>query len=299
MNKRIIFALALLLFWVGVAAAQDVLVEYVEGTVELRGSMGWTELYIGDMVPADATVRLRDGGLLELRSEGSTYLISRTGTYGLSSIIDTGERNTEAGIGAVARRGLRRLVMEQDQRTTTSVAGVRADEAVDRSEVTWAGGESVSELIEEGLTLLGEEALEDAYYVFYDAWEYAGTEDLPRTQFYLGYSAYLIGNRAEALGYLETPAPDPETAFYDDHLLTLAQIMVESFDYAGAKELLDGYLQAGDPQGADLQTAYLLEGLAYEGEGDLDEARDYFEQAREIAPESEFGQLAASFIAEM
>lgn len=98
MNKRILLALALLLFWVGVAAAQDVLVEYVEETVELRGSMGWSELYIGDMVPGDATVRLRDGGLLELRGGGSTYLISRAGTYGLSSIIDTGERNRETGI---------------------------------------------------------------------------------------------------------------------------------------------------------------------------------------------------------
>lgn len=299
MKKRTLFALALLLFLVGITAAQDVLVEYVEGTVELRGLRGWSELYIGDTLPIDATVRLRDGGLLELRSGERTYLISRGGTYGLPSIIDTGERNSAAGIGAVARRGLRRLVTEEDRRPTTAVAGVRADEAVDRSEVTWAGGESVSELIEEGLTLLGEDAVEDAYYVFYDAWEYAGTEDLPRTQFYLGYSAYLIGSRAEALGYLQSPPPDPDTPFYDDHLLTLTQILVESFDYAGAKELLNGYLSGASPEGADLQSAYLLGGLAYEGEGEVDEARDFFEQARQVDPESEFGQLAASFIAEM
>lgn len=298
MKKRILFALALLLVWVGNATAQDVLVEYVEGSVELRGSMGWTEIYIGEMVPADSTVRLPSGGLLELRSGGSTFLISRAGTYGLSSIIESNERSTSSGIGSVARRGLRRLVTD-DRPRGTAVAGVRADEAVDRSEVTWAGGEGVGELIEEGLTLVDEEAFEDAYYTFYDAWEYAGTEDLPRAQFYLGYSAYLIGNRAEALGYLEDPAPDRGTEYYDDHLLTLAQLQVESFDFVGARELLESYLTQGKPQGGDLQTAYLLQGLAYEGEGELDEARVYFEQAQEVDPDSEFGALAASFIAEM
>jgi tetratricopeptide (TPR) repeat protein len=153
--------------------------------------------------------------------------------------------------------------------------------------------------MKEGLAALQEESFEDAYYSFYDAWEYAGTEDLPEIQFYLGYSAYLIGNVAEALSHLRAPQPDAETAYYDDHLLTLAQIQIEGLAYEDAVTLLDGYIESADDRGENLQSAYLLKGLALDGHGDTAAARQSLERARDLDPASETASLAVSLMESM
>jgi tetratricopeptide (TPR) repeat protein len=278
--------------------AQAILVEYVEGIVEVDAGGDWVELFIGDTVSRDETVRIGGGGLIELRDADRTVLLSRPGTYEISSVVTGGGRTVQSGLGSLMTGRIRSLVSDDEPRDAV-VAGVRASEAVERSAVTWAGGESVYELVEEGLAALDEGAFEDAYYAFYDAWEFAGSEDLAMVQFYLGYSAYLTGSPGEALGYLREPAPDPATEFYGDHALTLAQIYVESLDYEAALELLDRYVSEGNPGDGDLQTALVLQGLAHDGSGDARLARERLEEARRVDPDSEAGALAAVLIESM
>jgi tetratricopeptide (TPR) repeat protein len=277
---------------------QAILVEYVEGIVEVRSGSDWVELFIGDTVSRDETVRIGGGGLIELRDSDRTVLLSRPGTYELSSVVAAGSRTAPSGLGSLVTGRIRSLVSEDEPRDAV-VAGVRASEAVERSAVTWAGGESVYELVEEGLAALDEGAFEDAYYAFYDAWEFAGSEDVAMVQFYLGYAAYLTGSPGEALGHLRDPAPDPATEYYGDHALTLAQIYVESFDYEAALDLLGRYVSEGNPGDAELQTALVLQGLAHSGSGDSRLARERLQQAQGIDPDSEAGALAAVLIDSM
>lgn len=294
--KRIFISTVMLLVpIIGALYAQSVLIEYVEGVVDVRDGDSWLEVRIGDTVAADATLRLGTEGLIELHAAGSTFLLSEAGSYDLGSIIQTAQRNESVGIGSIARRRIRSLVRE-DSSTDAVVAGIRASEAATRDEVDWAGGESVPELIAMGISSLDEGNLEDAYYVFYDAWEFAGSEELPEAQFYLGYSAYLIGEIAEALRYLRDPAPSPETTYYSDHVLTLAQIQVESFAFTDAITLIETYIDTDSVEDAELQTAQLLAGLAYDGLGDDETARERFQAAYEIDPESENAALATTLI---
>jgi tetratricopeptide (TPR) repeat protein len=300
MKKYLAGILAMVALSTAPLFAQAILVEYVEGVVEVRAGSDWVELFIGDTVSRDETVRIGGGGLIELRDADRTVLLSRPGTYELSTVVAAGARTATAqsGLGSLVTGRIRSLVSEDEPRDAV-VAGVRASEAVDRSEVTWAGGESVYELIEEGLAALDEGAFEDAYYAFYDAWEFAGSEDVGIVQFYLGYSAYLTGSPGEALSYLRDPAPDPTTEYYGDHALALAQIYVESLDYEAALELLDRYVSQGNPEDTDLQAALVLQGLALSGSGDTGLARERLQQARRLDPDSETGTLAAALIDSM
>lgn len=301
MKNILIIILLLAIPATGAILAQDVLVEYVEGVVDVRDGGAWNEVFIGDSVPTNATIRVGATGMVELRSAGKTFLLSQAGSYQLASIVEATQRNERVGVGAIARQRIRSFVGEQTS-SDAVVAGVRASEAATRDEVDWAGGESVPELIAIGVSELDAGNYEDAYYTFYDAWEFAGSEELPRAQFYLGYSAYLIGEGSAALRYLRDPAPDPTTEYYDDHILTLAQIQVESFAFADAIDLLNPFIEsvgAGDTEDADvptLQAAYLLAGLAYDGLGDGESARDNFQAAYELDPESDNAAVATALI---
>jgi len=290
MNKTLIISVIAIVAMVSIVAAQDILVEYTEGTVELRGSRGWSEVFIGDSVPGNATIRVGDDGMVELRGAERTVLLARAGTYDLATILSAVQPAANNGVGSLMQGRIRRMVRDEVPQDTT-VAGVRASEAVERDAVTWAGGESTYELIEEGLAALDDGDYEDAYLVFYDAWEFAGTDELPEIEFYLGYSAYLIGNIGEALDFLESSDPDPDADYYDDHVLTLAQVLVEGYAFDDAIDLLESYIER-DPADEDLQVAYLLEGLAYNGSGDTRRARQKLDEARRIDPTSETGALA-------
>jgi len=290
MNKTLIISVIAIVAMVSIVAAQDILVEYTEGTVELRGSRGWSEVFIGDSVPGNATIRVGDDGMVELRGAERTVLLARAGTYDLATILSAVQPAANNGVGSLMQGRIRQMVRDEVPQDTT-VAGVRASEAVERDAVTWAGGESTYELIEEGLAALDDGDYEDAYLVFYDAWEFAGTDELPEIEFYLGYSAYLIGNIGEALDFLESSDPDPDADYYDDHVLTLAQVLVEGYAFDDAIDLLESYIER-DPADEDLQVAYLLEGLAYNGSGDTRRARQKLDEARRIDPTSETGALA-------
>jgi tetratricopeptide (TPR) repeat protein len=294
------FGLVLILFLSLSAAltSQEILVEYVEGVVDLRSGSEWQEVFIGDTIPADATLRIGATGMVELRGADKTYLLAQPGTFQLASIIAASNRHEQVGAGALARQRLRAF-STNDTASDAVVAGVRASEAVDRNAVTWAGGASVPELIETGIAELVDGNYEDAYYSFFDAWEFAGSDELPMAQFYLGYAAYLTGYTGEALGLLRSPEPDPTTEYYDDHLLTLGQVLIDGFAYEDAAELLAGYLEHDDIASSDRQTAHLLAGLAYDGLGEATEATAHLQQAAEIDPDSEIAALVRTILQEM
>jgi len=294
------FGLVLILFLSlsATLVSQEILVEYVEGVVDLRSGSGWQEVFIGDTVPADGTVRVGATGMVELRGADKTYLLAQPGTYQLASIIEASNRRGQVGAGALARQRLRAFSTDETAGDAV-VAGVRASEAVDRDAVTWAGGASVPELIETGIAELVDGNYEDAYYSFYDAWEFAGSDELPKAQFYLGYAAYLTGYTGEALGLLRSPEPDPATEYYDDHLLTLGQILIDGFAYEDAVALVTGYLAGDDLAGSDRQTAHLLAGIAYDGLGNAAEATVHLQRAGEIDPDSEIAALADAILREM
>lgn len=287
MKIRIVPFVLVILALAGVAPvfAQQVVVGYVEGVLEVRDGSSWAELFIGDSVDQDDRVRLSDNSYAELSNGRTTVKLTREGTYLISDLIEGSSRTESAGVAGLVLNRIGRLTGREDEEEQTSAGGARASEAVTQTGPTWAGGESIDELITEGSELLADGAYEDAYFVLQEAYDYAITdEEFARTAFYYGYAAALTGRTREALGLLEDVGPDPESDFFASHVLALGQLLVETFAYQDAIDYLSLLADADDQADEDVQSAELLIGIAYDGLGMPREAERYLRRATRTVP---------------
>lgn len=283
--KRILFISIAVLLVAAAVGAQEIVVGYVDGVLEARDGGAWVELFIGDAVDGEAQIRLRSNSYAELATGRTTVKLSRAGTYEVSELIEGTGRTESAGIAGLVLNRIGRLTGREEAEEQTVAGGARASEAVNQSAPTWAGGESVDELVEEGVGLLNDGAYDDAYYVFQEAYDYAITDaEYARSLFFYGYASTLVGRSAQAFDLLEEIGPDPDTDYFASHVLALGQLLVESFAYQEAVDYLAMLAEAEDQEPADLQSAQLLMGIAYDGLGMEAEARTYLRQAKSTAP---------------
>jgi tetratricopeptide (TPR) repeat protein len=281
-------------------AAQQFTVDYVDGYLDVDDRGSWYELYIGDPVSASDTVRLGDNSYAELSDGSITIKLTRPGVYRMSELTVSARRTESSGVGGLILNRVGRLTGQQDEQDQAFAGGVRASEAVNQNQPTWAGGESVDELIEEGLGLLGTGELEEAYWVFQEAYDYALDDDeFAKSAFYFGYGAALIGKTTEAFDLLEDVGPDPDTEFFADHVLVLGELLVQTFAYEDALGYLSLLTDSEESQPEDLQSAYLLAGLAYDGLGDVRMARSSLRQSRDVLPDSEGADIAAELLEQL
>lgn len=280
------------------SADNEYLVEYVEGFAEVRQEGVWYEIAIADVLTAADEIRLYEGAYLEIAGDGTRLKITRPGSYDVAEIAAQSRRREQAQTRSLLSNRIGRFSQELP-RTDPTVGGARASEAATAEEPAWVGGESVPELIAEGVTMLEEGDYEEAFYLFDEAAYYAYEEEKARADFYRGYAASLLGDTQVALASLEAQEPDPETDYYDTHVLTLADIYVQTFSYEKADELLDGYLGGSVEDTESAQIANLLQGLSLQGMGNAADARRAFETAVEIDPDSRAGAVAEDLAREL
>lgn len=300
MKRLIPLVTIALLVSVGLVA-QEIVVGYVDGVLEVRDENSWVDLFIGDGLDPSDQIRLNTGSYAELTTGETTVKLSRGGSYEVSDLIEGTGRTESAGIAGLVLNRIGRLTgREDEQREQTAAGGARASEAVSQQGPTWAGGESVDELIEEGVGLLNEGAYEDAYYVFQEAYDYAITDtEYAKAVFYYGYASTLVGKSAQAFDLLEEIEPDSQTDFFASHVLALGQLLVESFAYEEAIDYL-GLLDDADGQAPeDVQSAQLLMGIAYDGLGMADESRAYLRRARRTVPGTPAADAADRLLADL
>jgi tetratricopeptide (TPR) repeat protein len=278
---------------------QDFVVEYLDGYLDLDEGGSWYELYIGDTVSADDTVRL-DDGYAELSDGTLTIRLTRPGTYYVGNLVSSARRTNNSGVGGLVINRIGRLTGQQEEPQQTAAGGARASEAVNQNQPTWAGGESVDELINQGVALLQEGEYQDAYWRFLEANEYAFDDtEIARSLFYYGYSAALIGKTPEAFKLLYEVGPDPETDYYEDHVIVLGQLLIETFAFEDAIDQLEPLVESGAAEAGARQSAMLLTGLAYEGLGDVRMARTFLRRSRDLVPDSPGAEIAQELLDEL
>ena len=299
--KRIFILVTIALLVSTGLVAQEIVVGYVDGVLEVRDGNSWVDLFIGDGLEPSDQIRLEADSYAELTTGQTTVKLSRNGTYEVSDLIEGTGRTESAGIAGLVLNRIGRLTgREEEQQEQTAAGGARASEAVNQNAPTWAGGESVDELIEEGVTLLNEGAHQDAYYVFQEAYDYAITDaEYAKALFYYGYASTLVGKSAQAFDLLEEIEPDPQTDYFASHVLALGQLLVESFAYQEAIGYLEMLEDAEEQESEDVQSAQLLMGIAYDGLGMAEEARSYLRRARATAPGTPGAEAADRLLADL
>lgn len=295
--KRLFVALGLMFGVLFVVGAQSLTANYVQGPVSIQSGASWADLFIGDTVAANAVIRLGDNAYAEISNGSVTIKLTKAGTYAMKDLFARSQAVQTAGLNNLLASRIASLGKSQETTSQTTIGGVRASEAPSGPQTQWAGGGDATSLIQEGLTQLTAGNYNEAYYNFSDAYDAADNDLAPEARFYMGYAAYLKGDVPNALKYLTTFKPKPNDSYYASQELTLAQIQVETFDYQDALTVLDGFLKNGNPTGDNLQTAYLLQGLAYQGMGNATQARTALQTARDQNPASAVGQSAAKVLA--
>ena len=273
-------------------------VTYLEGTAEVRAGGVWRPLATGDRVAGDARVRVGDRAMVELGQGRQRVTLWRAGSYDLAVVTERAGMSRRGGLAALIFERLRRVVRAPEGDEESSTAGVRAAEAPSASGPAWVGAESPETLIADGIAALQDRDAEEAWYLFDEAYAVAGPGVEDEARFYLAYASYAREDLRDALEVLEGLSPDPDTSFYDSHVLLLGQVLIETHAYAEAADELRSYLD-GDRDPAQAQDARLLLGVALLAQGDDSAARNYLRAARDADPESTAGVAAGELLAGM
>jgi tetratricopeptide (TPR) repeat protein len=267
---------------------EDLLVEYAEGTLEIKEGSNWYELYIGDTVPENSIIRLSDNGFAELSTRNVTVTLSDDGTYNTQSLLRSGQKIAAWDIGNVVNSKLSKLLGPGEQ-GETAVMGVRGAEA-DQSELTWV--EEGEEFMEKGKKLLADGLYDEAIPVFKDGAAWALTDD-ERSE-YLFYEAYahsLKGDNAVALIMLQDMAVESNSTVFTDYVLLKGKLLIEDLAFTEALDLFSRYLRYPD-MGETTQVVYFLSALCYQGLDNSAQVQKNLQDAININPSSEYGQAA-------
>lgn len=287
--------IAVFLCVVGLLGAQELLVEYVDGILEIREGTQWYELFIGETIEVGDVIRVTEATYAELSGSGMTIKLSEPGTYNTESMVDQARRRNDANMGSFLATRLKNVGASRSQSRGT-VGGVRGSEAVTRPNTMWVGGESVDDLIAEGIDRLAEEDFQEAYWIFEEAYDYSDELTEHRAAFYLGYSAALVGETDESLSILQGTEPDPSSAYYADHVLVLGQLLVETFAYQRALDLLDEYRGNAVLDSETRQLVLFLEGTSLYGLGRASEAEKTLAEAVSLDPASGVADAARAMV---
>jgi tetratricopeptide (TPR) repeat protein len=289
------------LFLSGLALfGQDIVVAYVDGLFEVRVAGRWNELLIGDFVNEDDEIRLARGAYAELATTDTTVKLSRAGVFRVDELITLTNRNESAGLGGFLMNHVGRLSSQNKPPNQTAAGGARASEAQNTPSTTWQGGATTGALIQEGLQLLEAGEIEEAYYIFEEAWDFALTDQQYREAlFYYGYASSLLGRTAQGIDLLSEVGPDPDSRFYVSHALVLGQLLLESVAHEEAVELLNEVEADSRLTAQERQSAQLMLGLAYAGMGQTRNARESLVRARDLLPGNEAADAARTVLADL
>jgi hypothetical protein len=268
--------------------AQELLIEYLEGTLELKQGTGWVELYIGDSVPPGSLIRLEVNGFAELSTGGVTVNLSEGGTYNTDSLLKSGQKVAAWNLGGVVNSKLSKLISGGSE-GQTAVMGVRG-EAQGGEELTWV--EEGAEYLEEGKKLLVAGRLDEAIAKLEEGADWAFTdEERNEHLFYAAYGHSLKGESAVSLIMLEDMRLDSSSSFFTDYVLLKGKLLIDSLAFEDALELFGEYLKHPD-MGETTQVIYYLSAVCYQGLDRGAQARQSLEAAYKIDPSSEYGRAA-------
>jgi tetratricopeptide (TPR) repeat protein len=291
-KKHVGLCAAGFLFVALLCAAQEPKVDFLEGEPSVKMGSGWTALSIGDAVSPDAVIRLGKGSMVELSIPGATLMLTRPGAYRISDLLSARRTLASVGAGKALSASLSRLLSGSGGQESGS--GVRSERA-SPDEPDWMG-ESAAASLEEGKSLIAAGRYQEALRKLADAVDGATEKERSEIAFAMASAYSASGNTREAIRLAAAIPTDGTEAWAADFVLLQARLLVDSFAFAPAVQLLKdkGGGLRDDPQRA--AAYHFLMGLGYRGMGDLGAARESLSLVVGLAGDSDLGKAAAKLL---
>jgi len=271
----------------GSLSAQGFSISYLDGRVETRTPKGWTALGIGDIVAADAQVRVSDGGALELQKGKVRITILKDGTYDIANLARASDRPGAGAVGMVLVQKLHGLTSTASRGGTTG--GVRGAAQGSDADVTWV--DESDETLSRARSLIDQKKFPEAVALLGPAIDDSGSDaEKVALTCLIATAWYGQGQPARAYRALSTIAPAPGSEWYPRVVVLKAQVLVDAGSYADALVLLSPFI-AAYPTGESAQAAYLLSYYCQKALGDLSSAHDSLENGFRIDPSTETAKL--------
>jgi tetratricopeptide (TPR) repeat protein len=242
-SKRVALVAAMMALCAFASFAQESMVAFVDGSVQLKSGLAWKDLDIGQKLEAGATVRLGSGALLELTADGGrSLLLSKAGTYDLAPLWKTAP--AAKGTASKLLSVVERVAAGTSAAAPSSVAGVRGA-ASDTDDMLWLeDAEDPETLYQSGRKAEAEGRYAEAAVFYAEALRIVNERavvDKSRAcaSAYAAARAYVAaGQLGRALAALKSADPAASGELRPAYALLMASLLAEFGDAESARVLL-------------------------------------------------------------
>ncbi|MBN1696540.1 MAG: hypothetical protein JW881_03400 [Spirochaetales bacterium] len=282
-----------------VSFSDSLVVDYVDGDVDIRIKGQWKPVSFGDKLPIESSIRLGKDSLIELVSGGDTISIFEQGVYRLDNIVNASKKVSSWGVADLFEVKMKAVFAgEETVHGKESQAGVRGpDQSVSlEDEVEFIDIEEDDEFIREGLSSIEKGNYKEALAVFQEGLgRSTDNEDKITYRYYIAYTCSQMEKKALALKYLtEVDIPD-EHPFLRDIVILKGRLLVEGMAFQEALNVCSGYLTKY-PDGEFAQALLIISSYCYRGLGDVKKAKKTLSSAVEIDPATAIGKEAEKIL---
>ncbi|MDC7232644.1 MAG: tetratricopeptide repeat protein, partial [Spirochaetales bacterium] len=250
----------------------------------------WDELGIGDELDTSSILRLSDDGYAELLVGDALVSLTRDGTYNISDLVKGSSSVQTASLDLKKKLT---LSTGHDKWRHEATMGVRGAEA---ATLDSTGMEDAYTYLEAGMEAMAEENYEEALINFEEGWDFFEDQNC---LLFTAICYEQLGQKRSYVRMLQDVDSDYlETEYMGTYAVRMGDLMIRSLQFDDALSVLgsvdEDYLNSDEAQ----QIQYLM-GTAYLGNGDERKARTSYQKARDIAPSTEMGRLAADTLSSL
>jgi tetratricopeptide (TPR) repeat protein len=268
--------------------AQSLDVVYVEGHAQVQKGNSWIDLYLGDSLSIESSLRLQSAAIVQLQNQQASVFLNRPGTYVLVDVLKDRSNFSSSRIASVVVNCLRVLAFGRVNRAST-VSGPRAVDASEAENAGWV--ESSSQVFLEGARAhIAHGDYDHAIKQLNQALEFARKEEVPSIRFQISRANALSGNVQVAWMQLEQLRPVPADDWVPDFVLLKAKLLLDSSAYAEEVAWLIANDLSQDSWRAALY--YFLLGVGQRAAGDIDGSNNSLDKVKTISADSDLGMLA-------
>ena len=298
MKNKFLVALLALCGTLGPLSAENLTLDYVDGTVELRmKGDAWQALDVGAVLTPESVIRISDNGVAELSAGKVKIHLGKNGTFQLSNSLAMSQKKTDSNLLGLTNKQVG-MLLGTGVHNGVNVANMGARGAAKGSDegMAWASDDAAA-TVDPEISIQAKMDQRDWAGALANA-DQALAANPADPQALLFDKAVILSQMGRAAGSLkalkQADFQQGETRYFEATLLMGTQgIETEDYDLVLAKTDEALSLQ---PEKGVLQSLTLAQALAWKGKGDDTKAVALLNAVVKMEPQSGAGIEAARLL---